>query len=231
MAIGIGLGDVVEQGHMAQMQMASDRDDSVGTVDVIYQGKVVEIKATWQSSNKSPEDNAHWMEQTGGYAARWMKPSAESATAEFWIIHLGGDGGAMYCPEHGRGEGKPASRLYEPTGKKRMYCSVCGEFLVPGNREPEVRCWEKRWPAEELRSLHKIQTERLAQLDTDIKNPRYQLHGELPPIRWGFQADFECKGCIYKDRIGCPGIEDIPDNLEAQLKGSILEMQKEKATA
>ncbi len=59
MAIGIGLGDVIEQGHMAQMQTVSADDDSVGTIDMIYQGKVVEIKATWQSSKKSPEDNPH----------------------------------------------------------------------------------------------------------------------------------------------------------------------------
>ncbi len=163
-----------------------------------------------------------------------MKPDAKSVIAWFFIIHLGGDGGAMYCPEHGRGEAKPPSRLYEPSGKKRMYCPECQEFLVPGNREPEVRCWEKRWPAEELRSLHKIQTERLAQLEADIKNPQYQLHGELPPIQWGFQREFECKGCIYKEASGCPGIEDTEEarDLADALEGSINAIQeKEGATA
>ena len=226
MAIGVGLGDVIEQGHMAQMTVGSADDDSVGTIDILYKGKVVEIKCTWQSSNKSPDENAHWMEQTGGYAARWMKPDAKSVTAEFWVIHLGGDGGAMYCPAHGRPERK-VHRFYEPTQRKRMVCPECSEFLVPGNREPEVRCWEKTWPAEELRSLHKIQTARQAQLAEDIANPDYQIGGELPPIQWGFQAEFECKGCTMKERIGCPGIEG-QDDLEAQLQGSIFNIQREK---
>ncbi len=229
MAIGVGLGDVIEQGHMHQMTVGSADDDSVGTIDILYKGKVVEIKCTWQSSNKSPDESAHWMEQTGGYAARWMKPDAKFVTAEFWVIHLGGDGGAMYCPNGHDRPDNPPRRIKEGTGRMRMYCDECGTFYVAGNREPEVRCWEKTWPAEELRSLHQIQTQRQAQLDRDIKNPEYQIGGELPPVRWGFQ-EFECKGCTIKERIGCGGIEGQQD-LEAQLSGSILELQKEEATA
>ena len=136
----------------------------------------------------------------------------------------------MYCASgHDRPDVVP-KRLYEPTGKKRMYCPECSEFLVPGNREPEVRCWEKTWPRAELEEVLRYQAERQAQLAADIKNPDFQIGGELPPIRWGYQAEFECKGCIVKERIGCPGVDGVED-LEAQLSGSILEKQKEKATA
>ena len=226
MAIGIGLGQVIEEGHVAQVQTISADDDSVGTIDIWWRRRVVEIKVTWQSSNKSPEENAHWLEQTGGYVARNLAAAAGFGKAEFWVVHLGGDGGAMHCPTHGRPE-KRSTRLYEPTGKQRMYCPDCGDFLNAGNREPEIRCWERTWPAEELRSLHAIQTARQAELAEDIANPAYQIGGELPPIRWGFQAEFECKGCIYKEQIACPGI-DGADDLEEKLAGSIMELQEVK---
>ncbi len=226
MAIGIGLGQVIEEGHVAQIQTLSADDDSVGTIDIWWRRRVVEIKVTWQSSNKSPEDNPHYLEQTGGYVARNLAAAAGFGKAEFWVIHLGGDGGAMRCPQDGRPE-KRVTRLYEPTRKQRMYCPDCGEFLVAGNREPEPRCWEKTWPAEELRSLHKIQTSRQAELAADIANPEYQLGGELPPIRYGFQREFECANCMYKDLIGCAGVDGI-DDLEASLRGSIMELQEVK---
>ena len=230
MAIGIGLGQVIEEGHVAQIQTISADDDSIGTIDIWWRRRVVEIKVTWQSSNKRPEDNAHWLEQTGGYVARNLAAAAGMGKAEFWVVHLGGDGGAMYCPAHGRPENK-VTRLNEGTGRQRMVCPECREFLVPGNREPEIRCWEKTWPAEELRSLHAIQTARQAELAEDIANPAYQIGGELPPIRWGLQAEFECKGCIFKERIGCPGVGEANDLADA-LEGSINVVQeKEGATA
>ena len=109
-----------------------------------------------------------------------------------------------------------------------MICPDCQEFLIAGDRDPTVRCWEKAWPTEELRSLHAIQTDRQVELAADIVNPKYQIGGELPPIRWGFQREFECAGCIYKKRIGCPGVDGI-DDLEANLQGSIMKLQEVKA--
>ena len=210
MAVGIGLGDVIEEGHHHQVTTLSADDDSTGTIDVLYKGRVVEIKCTWQSSNKTPEDNPHWLEQTGGYAARNLGDH-KSATAEFWIVHLGGDGGKKYCPEHGRGD-EHIMRFYEPTGKQRMACNECMEFLVAGNRNPEVRCWSKTWEREELEALLALQASRQTQLAEDIKNPDYLINGgqHLPPIRWGYQSEFECKGCIIKERFtASSGLADI----------------------
>ncbi len=94
MAIGIGLGDVIEEGHHHQVTTLSADDSSTGTIDVWYKGRVCEIKATWKSSNSTPEDSPHWMEQVAGYAARNLG-DRKTATAELWIVHLGGDAGAM----------------------------------------------------------------------------------------------------------------------------------------
>ena len=122
----------------------------------------------------------------------------------------------MFCP---LGHVRPAvvpKRKDEETGRMRMTCDECDTFYVAGNRNPEIRCYSKTWERKELLSLLQLQAFRQDLLAADIKNPEYQMNGILPPIRWGYQSEFECNGCIIKDRIGCPGIDESTGIEEAQ---------------
>lgn len=216
---------VLSEGEMTQMQTISADDESVGTID-IWRGFVVESKSSEYSVNKDVAEIDHWMTQIGGYVARNLKDGAKTAKGELWVINEHGDHGKKFCPEHGYPE-KQLRRKYEETSGMRAICSECLErdgveqFLADGNRDPTLRCYEIRWTREELESLHKILTWRLAQLKEDIENPAYAI-GNPPEQRHGYE--FECKGCPVGERIGCAG-RDV-DDLEEQLQGSVSELEE-----
>jgi len=220
---GLGMEYVLMEGHDSQVQTLSANDDSVGTID-IWKGYPVEVKVTWQSSRRPVEDNDHWLLQLAGYAARNLKDDQKTMRGELWVVHLSGDYGVKRCPNGHERDEVDYKRKHEESGRPRLACRECDEFLIDGDREPCIRCHEVRWTRAELESLHAILTDRLAQLKDDIENADYAF-GAVPPVRWGYQREFECNGCPVKERIGCPGIDgmDGMDDLEGKLKGSILE--------
>lgn len=224
-------GAFLEEGEMSQMPTISADDDSVGTID-IWRGFAVEAKSTEISVNRPVEEMDHWLLQLGGYVARNIREEAKGAKGELWIVHERGDHGKKRCSDHGY-PNRELTALWEPTGKKRKICPTCrdetGEvrFLEAGNNDPVLRCWEVRWTREDLASLHSILTTRQAELKADIENMDYGI-GSPPSPRHGYE--FECKGCPVKERIGCPGKENV-DDLERQLEGSINALQAEGVPA
>jgi len=228
--IGLGMEAVLSEGRVSQIQTVTPDDDSVGTIDVWWRGRAIEIKVTWSSTRKGIGEMDHWTTQLGGYVARQLKDGDKTGVGELWIVHLAGDHGKKFCPDHGVPETE-FKRKHPDTNRARLACPVegCWDFLAEGSREPALRCHELRWSRADLESLHTILTARQAQLQDDIKNPAYQPLGELPPIRHGY--DFECPKCVVKDPIGCPGRQPT-DDLEDQLEGSILALEdKEVVTA
>lgn len=223
---GIGLGHVIEEGHISQIEAITTADDSVGTVDVYWQGHPNEIKVTWQSSRKTPVDNPYWLEQLGDYMYRTMPEHAATAYGEFWVVHLGGDQGKKLCLEHG----VPDERVFAKhpdTGSRRLICPACREFLADGDREPDIRCWGWHESRATVKAYHDTHIARLAQLEQDISNAEFQVGGDgsrLPPVRWGYQ-EIECKNCRVKERIACPGFDNTTDLADA-LEGSILDLQE-----
>jgi len=216
---------LMSKDEMTQMETMTPDDESVGTVD-IWRGFVVETKSTEMSVNKDVATVDHWMMQLGGYVARNIRDGAKTAKSELWVIFERGDHGKKFCPEHGYPE-KQLRRKYEPTGGSRAICPECLErdgavvFLSDGDREPTLRCYEVIWSREELASIHKIITARLADLKSDIESPEYGI-GNPPPIRYGY--DFECEKCPVQAAIGCPG-RDVED-LEEALQGSVINLEE-----
>ena len=215
-------GTLLEEGEVSQIRTISADDDSVGTID-IWRGFVVDVKSTEISTNHDIGEQDYWMMQLGGYVARNLREGAQTAKAELWVIHEKGDHGKMRCSDHGYPE-QNITALYEPTGRRRKICPECREFLVAGNSNPAFRVYNTAWTRDELESLHRIITSRLAQNAADKANPEYFI-GNPPPIRHGY--DFECPNCIVKELIDCPG-RGAADDLEEKLAGSIMELQEVK---
>lgn len=212
-------GEWMEDGEMSQIECMTPDDASVGTID-IWRGFVVEGKSTEYSVNRDIGEMDNWLLQLGGYVARAARQDTETAKGELWIVYEKGDHGKKRCPDHGYPDVR-RTRLWEPTGKQRMVCPECDVFLEDGNNEPTFRVYEIRWTREELTSLHRLLTERLALLKADIVDAeRYSIVGELPPIRWGYT--FECDGCPVRDRIGCEGMAPEENLEEEKLEKSLL---------
>ncbi len=222
---GLGMERILSEGEMSQLQTISEADDSVGTIDIWMGTYPVEIKVTWQSSRKDVGENDHWLLQLGGYAARNLRDGQESMKGELWVVHLGGDHGKKFCPEHGIPE-EEFKRKHPDTNRQRLACPECWEFLADGNREPCLRVHEVRWKREDLNSLHQIITWRLERLMEQIKDAQHQMSNPPEP-EWGY--DFECAKCPVRERIGCPGREST-EELEENLQGSIHELEREMAT-
>lgn len=230
MLIGTGMGQVIEEGHVSQVETIAPDTEDVGTVDVLLRGRPCEIKVTYLSTRKDIQQQQHWLEQIGEYVWR-ATPRDKQPIGELWIVHLLGDHGAKQCPTHGRpvyDEGvKPLKEKHPDTGALRMICPECREFLQDGDRDTTIRCHRLEWTWDELDALHSMHAWRQQQLQDDIVSREYAI-GNPPPIKWGYQPQFECKGCAIKEQIGCPGLDGI-DDLEAQLEGSILELQEATA--
>jgi hypothetical protein len=214
MLIGSGMGQVLEAGRVSQIQTISPDTEDVGTVDVWLRDHPAEIKVTYLSTSRNIMDQAHWLEQVGEYTCRSTKRE-RSPWAELWVVHLLGDHGKKLCPEHGVPE-EAVKAKHPETGRPRLVCPECGEFLADGNRDTTLRCYRIEWTWDELEALHDTHAWRQGQLQRDIMDPQYGL-GNLPPVRWGYQAAFECKGCPFMGRE-CPGVES---SLEQQLEASL----------
>lgn len=221
--IGLGMEHILSEGRISQIETITLDDDSVGTIDVFWKGRCIEIKASQISTRKDIGEMDHWLTQLGGYVARQVLPAGKSTgTGELWIVHLEGDHGKKFCPEHGVPD-RQLRRKHDETGAQRLICPECLEqtgaieFLAAGDRDMALRCHEIRWTRAELESLHSILTTRQADIEADIKNPAYQPLGKLPPIRHGY--DFECLKCVVKDALGCPGRQP---NAEQELEDSLL---------
>lgn len=221
MLIGTGMGDVLEQGHVSQIQTISPDTDDVGTIDVWFGDHPVEIKVSYLSTRKDIAEQDHWLQQLGEYVWRSTKRERKTPWGELWIVHLLGDHGAKQCPVHGRPE-SVVKRKHPDTDRPRLVCPECYEFLADGDRETALRCHRLEWTWDELSSLHSIHAWRQGQLQQDILHTAYQP-STPPPIRWGY--DFECRGCPVKERVGCPGRQP-DDTLEEDLLTSIQNLQE-----
>jgi hypothetical protein len=232
--MGHGMAQVLEEGEMRQIQAIAPDTEDVGTIDVWLRDHPVEIKVTSASVRRDIGSMDHWIQQLGEYVWRSTSRDKKTPWGELWIVYLLGDHGQKICTEHGTPKVAPNTPVtkrprarHPETESLRLICPDCSEFLAAGTRETMLRCFRLDWTWEELNSLHAIHAQRQRELQDDLGNAEYGI-GNPPLIRHGY--DFECPSCPVKDAIGCPG-RGVPDDLEAQLKGSILEMQKEKATA
>lgn len=227
---GSGIASIIEEGHVHQIEAIAPDVADVGTLDIWWRDHPCEIKVSQMSTLRDVLTMEHWMEQLGEYVWRtFPRDRKRDPWGELWILHLLGDHGKKRCPEHGvpqyeDGE-QPFKRRYPDTNRDRLCCPIdgCWVFLEDGQRRKTLRCHRIDFTWEELDSLHAIHAWRQPQLQDDIKNPDYAI-GNLPPIRWGYQAAFECASCWAKEKIGCPGVEGV-DDLEAELAGSIVELR------
>jgi hypothetical protein len=216
--IAHGMAYVLEEGRVSQVQTISADSDSIGTIDVWYKGRPVEIKVTLVSTRKDLMSQDHWLEQLGGYAYRNMG-DRKVMRGELWSVHLLGDHGKKFCGTHGVPD-EEFKRKHPDTNRARLACPECWEFLLDGQRETTLRCHEVCWQRDELLSLGRIQAWR--EEDLHRQEAEYRATGILPPPQWGFS--FECEDCPAKEAFGCPGREDTAD-LEAELAGSIVELR------
>ena len=131
--------------------------------------------------------------------------------------------GKKTCPDHGVPD-EQFKMKHPDTGRARLACPECKQFLSEGSRETALRCHRIDWTWEELESLHEIHLMRQDKLQEDIANAKFSI-GNPPPIEWGY--DFECPSCPVKELIGCPG-RGAADDLEEKLAGSIMELQEVK---
>ena len=228
MLMGTALGSVLEEGHVSQIETISPDTQDVGTIDVWLRDHPVEIKVTYLSMAKDIMRQEHWLEQLGEYVYRSTDPKRATPYGELWVVHLLGDHGRKRCIDHGvplYADGvKPLKEKHPDTGAARMICPDCREFLEDGDRNTSLRCHRIEWTWDELATLHAKHAWRQEQLQANILNLNYQP-GNPPPVQWGYA--FECGGCPVKERIGCAGMDGT--DLEAQLEGSILELQEAKA--
>lgn len=223
-----GMAAVLEEGQVSQIQAVTPEDNSVGTLDIWWRNHPVEIKVSYVSVNKPISEMEHWLLQVAEYAARAVRPDTKRPWGELWIVHLLGDHGRKFCPEHGvppmpeSGSVKDRPRAEHPdTGALRLVCPECGEFLVEGQRDTLLRCHRIEWTRDELDAIHSMLSWRQQQLRDDVENAEYG-EGQPPPIRWGYP--FECERCPIKERYNCPTMHSGQDLTDA-LEGSILQLE------
>lgn len=234
--MGHGMAHVLEAGEMRQVETIAPDTEDVGTIDLWLRDHPVEIKVTSASVRRDMASQTHWLEQLGEYAWRAIAREKARPWGELWAVHLLGDWGKKFCPKHGIPETE-FKRKHPDTGRPRLACPVdgCWDFLAEGSRETMLRCWRVEWTWGELDALHSTHAWRQQQLQDDIADSGYSLSNP-PPIRWGYQQEFECRTCPFRQREDgggwCPGAQET-DELEAQLQGSImaLEQEKEETTA
>ncbi len=211
-----------------QRQVASPEDESLGTFDAVLPRTwfPIEAKTTKRSTLADLPDST--LTQLGEYAARLMlwREREDGKAVTTWegrirTLHKDGDCGKNKCPEHGYPE-EVKRRLNPESNRQKQCCPVCEGWLT-SDRQPEVRFHKIVWTRDELLSLHKLLTWRLAELKADRE--AYKVSLSLPDWKWGYPQT-ECAGCEVQELIGCQGSENI-DEMEAEMTGSIFELERE----
>ena len=227
MSEGMFIAASIEADYVSQIEAVCAEDDSVVTLD-IWTGKFpAEIKITSRSSRRDVGEMDRAILQLSEQTYRGMKPGAKQGYGELRIWHRRADYQKKFCADHGVPNGTAPKKVFPGTGRPRMVCPTCQEFLEDSGDTIHYRVHGLTWSRAELEANHKMIIWRLAEIDRQIADVSYQP-GNMPPILWG--SPEQCDTCPIKEAWGCAGFGNEQD-LEANLSGSILEMRKEKATA
>lgn len=223
---GIWIGEGIEQPYISQIPAIAIDMEGVTTLD-IYTTMPEEIKVTSRSSRGDPTEMQAWTLQLGEQVYRTMKPEAKEGRGRMRIWYRRADYQKMHCPDHGVPPDDGPKEKHPETGRMRKICPACRAFLTSSGDTIHYRVFEYTWTREDLQGIHDMFVWREQVRDEQIANPEYQP-GNPPPILWG--QPYECANCPVKEWWGCPTMEGGND-LEAQLEGSILELQQEKVSA
>ncbi len=221
---GIWIGEGIETDYVSQIPAISEDMEGVTTLD-IYTTMPEEIKVTSRSSRGDPTAMDSWTLQLGEQVYRTMKPESKAGRGRLRIWYRRADYQKMHCPDHGVPPDDGPKERHPETNRLRKICPECRAFLTSSGDMIHYRVHEYTWTREELQNSHNMLAWREGVRDALIADAQYQP-GNPPPIMWG--QPYECPTCPVREWWSCPGM-DGTDDLEAQLTGSILELQEAKA--